>query len=298
MITLHDLIAYENHSYFESGEEFIAYRQRLRLMVGLSDVVLAISPETLREAMEQLGLDRQHCKLFANPLQHLVPASLHDGLPPVERPYCLIVGTDFRHKHVPGTVELFRDVVLPLHPQMRLVIAGPSVESGGSRDRVAEMLRNDARLAAAVEIRGPVSDSELQQLYRQASLCFYLSLQEGFGYIPYEAACWDCPTLVANTSVFSDCPDFIAIPPFRCLVTQEAIAQLIRDPDARQRNIAFWKQRILDDQRRQPGAELIAIYQEALDRPRSPLSDTLAEVLVSNAAGSVLAQTEIGRAHV
>jgi len=280
VITLHDLIAYENLSYFESGPEYVAYRHQLRLLVALSDVVLAISPQTLLEAREQLQLTQERCKLFANPLLHLAPSSLDPSLG--GKNYCLIVGTDFRHKHLPVSVELFRDIVLALKPDMRLRIAGPSVESGGTSMTVQSMLQEDSTLAAAVDVLGPVSDHELAELYQGASLCFYLSLHEGFGYIPYEASTYGCPTVVANTSVYTDCPASIAIPPFYCEQSKNVIHALLLDPVVRQANLDFWRQRIQLDQQRDPAAELFEIYQGVLSTPRDSTSETLAQVLVSS----------------
>lgn len=296
VLTLHDLIAYENPSYFESGPEYVAYRHRLRLLAALSDVVLAISQQTLADASEQLGLIESRCKLFPNPLLHLKPTTLPDS--PKVGQYCLIVGTDFRHKHLPVTVEMFRDIVLAVNPGMRLRIAGPSVESGGTSLVIQAMLQQDSALAASVEILGSVSDEQLKDLYQGAVFCFYLSLQEGFGYIPYEAAAYGCPTLVANTSVYSDCPASIAVPPFHCLQTQQALENLLLDPSSRKSNLDFWLNRIHLDHQRDPGSELLEIYQDVLGASRNCVSETLADVVASpvDGANSILAQSDLKRA--
>lgn len=296
VMTLHDLIAYENPSYFESGSEFVAYRHRLRSLVALSDLVLAISTQTVLDATEQLGLSGSRCRLFPNPLAHLEPITE----PSIEGDgdYCLIVGTDFRHKHLPVTVELFKKLVLPIRPGMRLRIVGPSVESGGTSHIVRSMLQDDASLTAAVDLLGPVSDECLHGLYRGAVCCFYLSLQEGFGYIPYEAATFGCPTLVANTSVFVDCPSSVSISPFDCPQTRQVIENLLVDPSARQDNLNFWLSRISLDQQRDPGSELFEMYQDVLATPRNYVSETLADVLASpvDGANSLLAQSDLKRA--
>jgi GT2 family glycosyltransferase len=296
VITLHDLIAYENPSYFESGPEYVAYRHRLRLLVALSDVVLTISSQTLSDVVEQLELPERRCKLFPNPLLHLKPTSLPCSAD--ESQYCLIVGTDFRHKHVPVTLEIFRDLVLPIRPGMRLRIAGPRVESGGTSHVIQAMLREDRELAAAVEILGPVSDERLYDLYQGAAFCFYLSLHEGFGYIPYEAAVYGCPTLVANTSVYSGCPESVAVPPFDCPQTKQALTNFLLDSSARQANLDFWLNRIYSDHQRDPGAELFEIYQDVLGAPRNYVSETLADVVASpvDGANSILAQSDLKRA--
>lgn len=302
VITIHDLIAYENPSYHDTGVAFVSYRQRLRHLASLSDAVLAISGQTRNDVLEQLDLNADRCWLFANPLLHLQPVASDAPVPhaPVNsdsEAFCLIVGTDFRHKHIPVTVELFRDYVLPVQPKMRLLIAGPSVETGGTSKELRSMLNLDPTLAASVRLLGPVSDDRLKQLYQQATLCFYLSLQEGFGYIPYEAAEHGCPTLVANTSVFSAFQAPIAISPYHCDDSRSLIERLVCDPDLRRSNLQFWLQRIQMDHGRDPAAELQAIYSRVLATPRASASQALFEVLSSSMDGSMalLAQTDLRR---
>ena len=127
VVTLHDLIAFENPSYFLNGGSFLDYRQQLRELTGLADHVLAISNNTQRDGLEQLPLDPLRCSVFTNPLIHLqrqLTTSVQTEKEETER-FCLIVGTDFRHKHLLGSVRLFRDALLTIDPQLKLVLVGP-----------------------------------------------------------------------------------------------------------------------------------------------------------------------------
>ena len=276
VITLHDLIAFENPSYFANGEGFLNYRQQLRELTGLADQVLAISENTLRDGLEQLPLTHQRCSVFANPLCHLQisPEPEQKNWPPAER-FCLIVGTDFRHKHLLGSVELFRDALLPLDPQLKLVLVGPEVAHGGCLTELKTLLKSDASLAAAVRIEGAVSDARLTSLYKSAELVLYLSLQEGFGYIPYEAAIHHCPTIVANTSVYSELPNWVAVDPYPCPCTNAVLGQLLNDPACRKRNLQVWQQQLAYDQQRDHAQELLNIYRQVLNTPRNPYANGL-----------------------
>lgn len=280
VITLHDLIAYENPSYFRSGKTYLEYRRHLRGLVALADHTLAISECTLRDAREQLGLPETRSSVFANSLHYLAEdvATPEDSQRPRESdsqdaPFCLVVGTDFRHKHLIGTVNFFRDGVLPLRPEMQLRIVGPSVDHGGTRSELDRLLASDASLAAAVHRETAISDSRLDALYRRAELVLYLSLQEGFGYVPYEAAHRGCPTLVANTSVYAGLPETVAVPPYLCDTTRTALAALLHDPEARLCNLRIWEQQLNANRQRDPGTELLARYHQVLTQPRQPNVD-------------------------
>ena len=289
VITLHDLIAYENPSYFRSGKAYLDHRRHIRGLVALADHTLAISECTLNDAREQLALPLTRSSVFANSLHYLKDsADTPDNSPrpggcgSQEAPFCLVVGTDFRHKHLIETVRLFRDGVLPLRPEMQLRIVGPSVDHGGTRSELEHLLASDPALAAAVHRESAISDSRLDGLYRRAALVLYLSLQEGFGYVPYEAAHRGCPTLVANTSVYAGLPDDIAVPPYLCDATRAALAALLNDPEARRRNLHLWQQQLTANRQRDPGAELLTLYQRVLAEPRQPNVDLACDWLTHN----------------
>lgn len=297
VVTLHDLIAYENPSYFDSGDAYLQYRRTTRFLTACSDLTLAISSATLDDAREQLAIAPERIQLFSNPLftskgspLFLAPTcNSPDASRPINgaldstatrfAPFCLVVGTDFRHKHLVETVELFRDAVLHNNPEMQLRLVGPAVSTGGALPHVRHLLAKDPPLAKAVLIEGAVNDERLSQLYSQAKLVLYLSLQEGFGYIPYEAASFGTPTLVANTSVYRQLSDDVVIKPYHCQHSLELIQRTLDDPDQRQRNLAVWQERLANDRQRTPQLELETIYRELLAQPRSPLAELVDDLM-------------------
>lgn len=308
--TLHDLIAYENPAYWDGGEPFIAYRQRLRLFAGLADRVLCVSAVTASDAAEQLGIPAERLAVFANSLQHLRdlvpppadgPAAAAPVLPQAlaADPYLLVVGTDFQHKNLPGSVALFREATRATHPELRLLLAGPAVDYGGTLDQVRQLCADDPALGRRVAILGPVDEDTLSALYRGAVACLYLSLQEGFGYIPYEAAGHGCPTLVANTSVYAAAPPTVAVSPTICGPTLAALTALIEQPEARRSNLAYWRACLAEDHGRDPQGELSQQYALALAQPRAALQGDLADLLhglLVSHAGSATYQTSFREA--
>ena len=277
VVTLHDLIAFENPSYFPNGGSFLDYRQQLRELTGLADHVLAISNNTQRDGLEQLPLDPLRCSVFTNPLIHLqrqLTTSVQTEKEETER-FCLIVGTDFRHKHLLGSVRLFQNALLTLDPQLKLVLVGPEVAHGGTISELKAWLNRDTNLAKAIRFEGAVNDARLQSLYQSAELVLYLSLQEGFGYIPYEAAMHNCPTLVANTSVYSKLPNWVAVDPYPCTHTNTILKALLNEPANRSRNVHLWQQLLAKDHQRNHARELMNLYRKVLNTAMNPYADWL-----------------------
>ena len=120
-----------------------------------------------------------------------------------------------------------------------------------------------------VELRGVVADDELQLLYQQSVLCLYLSLQEGFGYIPFEAASHGCPSLVANTSVYSTAPKSVAVAPYSCDETRQILISLLKSQEQQAANLCYWQARLRADHQRKHAAELQSCYQKVLEKPRN-----------------------------
>nr|WP_244962869.1 glycosyltransferase [Cryobacterium roopkundense] len=87
-----------------------------------------------------------------------------------------------------------------LSPQTPLVIVG---EADGKLGLVDRQCR-DAVTSGAVIFTGFVSEARLRWLYRNASLFLFLSLGEGFGMPPLEAAYFGAPLLVSDLPVFRE----------------------------------------------------------------------------------------------
>ena len=82
----------------------------------------------------------------------------------------------------------------------------PLVVVGSADGRPAVLGRavDDAIAARIVRFTGFVSESRLRWYYRNASLFVFLSLGEGFGMPPVEAAYFSAPTLVSDLPVFHE----------------------------------------------------------------------------------------------
>lgn len=302
IFTVHDLIAYENTSYWNSGDEYLAYRQRFRSLALLADQVIAISQATARDLIECLG-EQHSIIIFPNPLSYLSLSlsqaeseaeSVFSPEPLSSSPKVLVVGTDFKHKNLLQTVLLFESAIFRHYPRASLTIVGPQVATGGSIEKVRHYVNSKKKLSQQVKFLGAISDKQLVNQYKTSALCMYLSIQEGFGYIPYEAARFNCPTLVSNTSVYNEMPEYIAVPPMLCDSSIRIAQDLVSSPKSRNQNISFWKQLIDRDLTRDPARELIDIYQNSLANHRPKSINYIAEVLSMQASqGSSLSAYQL-----
>jgi alpha-1,3-rhamnosyl/mannosyltransferase len=111
----------------------------------------------------------------------------------VEGPYLLCVGNRKLHKNLVTAVEVLHRV-RPVHPGMRLVLAGGG---GEDSDAVRERVEALGVREAVVELRG-VDDEGLRALYAGAACFLFPSLTEGFGLPVLEAMAAGAPVVASS----------------------------------------------------------------------------------------------------
>jgi glycosyltransferase involved in cell wall biosynthesis len=84
------------------------------------------------------------------------------------------------------------------HQDARLLVIG---ENRTFPRQDLDRMASDLRIADRVSIRRYVSDDELGQAYRKASVFAFLSEYEGFGLTPLEALACGIPAVVLDTAV-------------------------------------------------------------------------------------------------
>jgi len=153
-------------------------------------VVIATSSATAADLTELYGVDPGRIRV--------IPIGVHPDPTPTpssdRRPFVLHVGEFEPRKRVPALVAGHREyhrAAPDIPPPCRLVLAG----SGGSEEALVR-----ATAGPECELRGFVSEAELDDLYRTASLLVMPSAYEGFGLPVAEAMAHGCPVLVADNS--------------------------------------------------------------------------------------------------
>ncbi len=89
----------------------------------------------------------------------------------------------------------------PQHPGLKLVLVGFEID--GTLAKVRDFIAEHG-LADAVEIRGNITDAELQGLYRTAGVVAYPSFGEGFGMPIIEAFLLNSNTLFSSSTAMAE----------------------------------------------------------------------------------------------
>jgi glycosyltransferase involved in cell wall biosynthesis len=200
VISILDLIAYHAASYHATADEWLQYRSVLREAARRADGITTISEDVaamLRRERLPVELDRVFPVLYGT--EHLSghePAAFPQELADDGRlggEFMVCIGTDYAHKN--------RDLAIAVHHElarrgrvMTLVLAGPSVPFGGSRNSERQQLRHDGD----VVFLPAVTSRERNWLFRHASVVLYPTSAEGFGLVPFEAARFGSPTVTVG----------------------------------------------------------------------------------------------------
>ena len=194
-----DLIAYHNHSYHPDIESWRGYRRTTRLALAGADQVVFFSEHARRDVLAEDLLPKGRTHIVGIAAEALEssssPAVAPEGLP-VDEPFLLCLGADYAHKNRPFAIELL-SALRELGWPGRLVLAGPHVPHGSSREAERRLLSENAGLAGLVLDCGPVDEPGKRWLYEHARALVYPTVYEGFGLLPLEAVRAGLPCLFA-----------------------------------------------------------------------------------------------------
>jgi glycosyltransferase involved in cell wall biosynthesis len=176
-----------------SGLHRIYYGAPFRWALRKADAVIGISQFVADGLVSELGIDPE--KVSAMPLGVAPP----DTAPSLARrePVILFVGTLYGYKDALVLVRAFAQARARLPQQARLVVAGKDHDGQIAALRVAAA---DAGAQDAVDLTGPVSSEQLDNLYSRASVLVLPSRCEGFGLPVAEAMSRGVPVVVANAT--------------------------------------------------------------------------------------------------
>lgn len=193
-----DLIAYHNHTYHRDLDAWRGYRRTTRLALAGADQVVFFSEHARRDALAEDLLPASRAHVVGIGLQHPEPSSAASGPPaglPMDAPFLVCLGADYAHKNRPFAIELL-SALRELGWPGRLVLAGPHVPYGSSRERERQLLRRHALEGQVLDL-GPVDEPRKRWLYAHARALVYPTTYEGFGLLPVEAASAGLPCLFA-----------------------------------------------------------------------------------------------------
>ena len=280
VVTLLDLIAYHGRSYHRTAEDWRAYRRRIALAAGRADGIVVPSDAVARHVrLERLALDDG--RLFTVPLgtDHLVAGA--DMVTPAELlardfvagEFVLVLGANYSHKNRDLAVRTFREL-RGRGFRHALVMVGASV-MGSSR--VLEAAAS-AGLTDGVLVIPDTSSEERNWLLRHASLVLYPSSAEGFGLVPFEAACFGTPTVVVPAGPLGWVAGLpVAATDWSPSSLADAAEALLADPDVAAAQVRATLAAGADQTWDAVAAQLVDVYRSVLSRPSVRVRATVAE---------------------
>jgi glycosyltransferase involved in cell wall biosynthesis len=276
IISVLDTIAFHNGGYFASTGEWLSYRSFLQDCVRAADAATVISHDVAAQMMlHRFPIDPDRIVPIPLGTEHL--RGDESGYMPDELgargfvggAFALCLGVNYSHKN--------RELALDAHAAVRaaghdlsLIFAGPSVPHGTTR--VLEARRGPRE---GVFVLPELSEPERNWLLRHASLVWYPTSAEGFGFVPFEAAAFGTPTVavdfgpvreLAGRSFGDDVP--VLATDWSVDALASAACRLLDDPDLSRRHVAAlvaagdrysWKA---------SGDALVRLFRHTLSQPK------------------------------
>ncbi|HEY7967388.1 MAG TPA: glycosyltransferase [Solirubrobacteraceae bacterium] len=243
VVTHHDLIAYRCAAYHADEDGWRSYRRATRLTLAQADMVVFPSLHALEDALRENLIAPERARAVANGAERQWPQAEAGSQRPPElgegARVLLCLGADYAHKNRPFAIALARELRERHGWEGRLVLAGPHVEHGSSRDREQSMLEQDGSLRSLVLDLGRVDEAVRAWLYQHADAVVYPSVYEGFGYVPFEAAAAGVPCLYAPTGALVELagPELATLIPWDAAASADAAAPLLEAGDMRESHV-------------------------------------------------------------
>ena len=219
--TFHDLfVLTADYSTAEFRRRFVA---QARQAAERSDSIVAVSAFTAEQVETLLGVERARIRVIHHGVR--VPANP----PPLagRGKMVLFAGAIQRRKNIARLVEAFER----MPPGWRLVLAGSL--GFGSEEILARISASPRR--ADIELPGYVSEAALWELYGEASVFAFPSLDEGFGMPVLEAMAWGVPVITSNRSALPEVAGDAAllVDPFDTKSIADALRRVMEDGELR-----------------------------------------------------------------
>lgn len=188
--TFHDLFVMTGE--YSSPEFRYRFAEHARRAAENSDLIITVSEFTASQVSSLLGFDHGRIRV--------VPHGVHrpQFAPAIKREKSILfVGALQVRKNVAALVKAFEEVP----EDWRLVLAGAPTGFGaaGILKRIEQ-----SRCRERIEVTGYVSAERLQELYAQAAIFAFASLDEGFGIPVLEAMAYGVPVLTSSGSALAE----------------------------------------------------------------------------------------------
>lgn len=181
--------------------------------------------------------------------------------------YLLHVGSMFKRKNIPTLIAAFGKIKKAGFEHLKLVLAGPipSVTNETDFKLIMEAIEKN-QLQKDVVLTGYLSDADLSQLYQNALLYIFPSVNEGFGIPVLEAFAHDLPVLVANNTCLPEVGGeaVLQFNPFDTDAVFTTIKTVLEDAELRKEMIKKGQERLKEFSWQKTAWQLIEVFKKAV----------------------------------
>ncbi|CAA6696210.1 MULTISPECIES: glycosyltransferase family 1 protein [unclassified Lentimonas] len=200
-----------------------------KLAIKRSFHIISFSQFVSDEIRKEFNLDPSQLSTIYQGPGLDIPIEFSESFITEKKNYFLCVGSLQPHKNLARVLEAWAT--------SGLKSKGFTLNVIGKKQAGFQGMTIDSNLAedSSVEFSGYVSDSELMQLYREASGLIYPSIEEGFGLPVVEAFKLGCPVITSNRSCLPEIAGDAAllVDPYSVPSISDAITELASNPQTR-----------------------------------------------------------------
>jgi glycosyltransferase involved in cell wall biosynthesis len=142
----------------------------------------------------------------------------------------------FKRKNIPALIYAFNEVKKSGYPELKLILAGPTPSTQIDSDyKLIAKAIVETKLQSEVVLTGYLPDAALAQLYTNALIYVFPSINEGFGIPVLEAFSHNLPVLVANNTCLPEIGGdaVLQFDPYDTTDISAKIKQVLDDDDLR-----------------------------------------------------------------
>ena len=181
--------------------------------------------------------------------------------------YILHAGSMFKRKNLVALVKAFSEIKKTGYPQLKLVLAGSLLINKYENDHelILNIIEKD-KLQSEVIITDYLTDQQLDQLYENALLYVFPSLNEGFGLPILEAFEHNLPVLVADNSCLPEVGGnaVITFDPYDVTDIVNKMHTVLQDHDLQKQMIIKGQQRLQDFSWQVTAKQIVDICKRAI----------------------------------
>ncbi|UPL50278.1 glycosyltransferase family 4 protein [Hymenobacter sublimis] len=261
VITLHDMIPALFPQYYTNRDG-----NTLERIARRANRIITVSEHTRADVLRLLPVTPEQVCVVHHGHADREYSSSGPALPTPER-YILYTGSRALYKNFRVLLEGLALLPPAVAAGLHLVCAG-----GGAFTAAEQQELQRAGWARRAHQFGPVSDAQLNTLYRNALAFVFPSEYEGFGLPILEAFGQQCPVLLSHASCFPEIAQEAALyhHPHRPAELAQQLERLLSDARLRQDLIRMGQLRLLDFTWQQTARRTRAVYEAAsqdINRP-------------------------------